>query len=242
MTDAAGHPAGVRTVKVMLPTGDRIPFAVTPSMTVSDLAGAIAQDSRGLVPPNRLVLLVYHGRVLQGTETVSHLDTMPEFTVHALFRTIAAPAPAVVAASELRGFDRLSRMNYAPADITQLRDNFHIMHGTVNANREAQIEAEEEWFPVIFNNENPVQNLQLPPAIPRQLPDAQNEIEEDIPYTFDRYPWVKIVLGIFLGTLFGVSSVIFMLMPRSDGTFFTGLFVGVVLHLLIKWYLDVDIL
>lgn len=54
-------------------------------------------------------------------------------------------------ASDLRGFDRLTRMNYTPEQIAEIRRSFHTMQGSLNASPEAQIEAEEEWFPVIFN-------------------------------------------------------------------------------------------
>jgi hypothetical protein len=240
MTEALSAPAPVRIVRVIIPTGDRIPFTLTPSTTVSDLADWVIQDPRNLVPPNRTVLFIYHGRILQASEFVSNLDTMSEFTVHALFRPIAPQAAVEAGTNDLRGFDRLSRMNYTPAEIAQLRDNFHTMQGTTQANREAQIETEEEWFPVIFNNENPVQNLQLPVAVNATVPPDQ--MEEEVPYTLDQYPWIKLMLGVFLGTFFGVSAVIFMLMPRSDRTFFMGLFLGVGFNLLIKWYLDADLL
>lgn len=53
--------------------------------------------------------------------------------------------------SDLRGFDRLTRMNYSPEQIAEIRRSFHTMQGDSNSSPEAQIEAEEEWFPVIFN-------------------------------------------------------------------------------------------
>jgi hypothetical protein len=235
-------PSDLRTVKILLPTGDRIPFEITSTTTVSDLTDSLSRDPRHFVPPNRSVVLIYHGRILQSNDLLSSLDSLPEFTIHALFRPISGPTAFEGDASELRGFDRLARMNYSAAEIARLRDNFHTMQGTVHANREAQIEAEDEWFPVIFNNENPIQNLQLPvvrqPVVEQGRREA--EVEEEEPYTLDRYPWAKFALGLFLGTFFGPAAVIFMLMPRSDRVFFAGLFLGASFQFVIKWFLGAE--
>jgi hypothetical protein len=236
------EPEVVSAVNVLLPTNERISFDITPATTVSELANFVSCDPRNFVPADRVVVLIYRGRILQPQEIVCELDTIAGFTVHALFRPAHRPIPPPASPdADLRGFDRLLRMNYAPAQIAQLRDNFHVMRGTVNAPRQAQIDAEEEWFPVIFAGENAVQNLQPPPPADPNAPLLQNQAEE-APYMVDRYPWAKLVLGIFLGTVFGIGSIIFMLMPRSDSIFFMGLFLGTCVNFLIKWYTGAELL
>jgi hypothetical protein len=225
--------AATSSVQVMLPNGERIPFTVTAPTTISDLIDSLGQ--RGVVPANRSVVLIYRGRIFQPQDVVVSLDSLDQFTIHALFRADrAAGVAGDGAATDLRGFDRLARMNYSPQQIAQLRDNFHAMRGTRQARAEARMEAEEEWFPVLFNNDNPVQVLQQPEAPP--APDGLEPIAGEEPYVLDRYPRVKFGLGVFLGALFGIAGLVFMFMPRSDTTLFGGLFLGGCLHYGISAY------
>jgi hypothetical protein len=220
---------GVDTVNIMLPTNERISFGVAPTMTVSDLADFVSRDPRDFVPPNRAVVFIYHGRILQPTQIVRELDTITGFTVHALFRSAHRPLPPQLSAgSEVRGFDRLSRMNYTPAQIAQFRRNFHIMRGTVNAPQPAQLDEEEEWFPVIFIDENPVRNPRRAAPLPAFFQDVDEE------YMAERHQWVKVALGIFLGLTFGIWSGVFMVMPRSDRMFFMGLLIGTGANFMMK--------
>jgi hypothetical protein len=231
MSDEVATPS----VQVMLPNGERIPFAITASMTISDLINSLGE--RGVVPATRTVVLIYHGRILQSQETVASLDSLDQFTIHALFRPARMSALlADDSSTELRGFDRLARMNYSPQQIAQLREDFHAMRMTTQGTAEARMEAEEEWFPVIFNDDNPIQGLR-----PRQAPpplDGLEPVQEEQPYALDRYPWLKFGLGVFLGTLFGLAALVFMFMPRSDRMFFIGLFLGTCLHYGIRAYLN----
>jgi hypothetical protein len=125
-------------------------------------------------------------------------------------------------------------MNYAPGQIAQLHENFHVMRGTIAAPRRAQLNGEDEWFPLILADDNPEQALQ-PPAL------LQNQAKEE-PYFVDRYPWVKLLLGTFLVAIFGIWSLIFMVMPRSDCVFWSGLLLGTGVNFLIKWCVGADLL
>lgn len=174
---------------ILFPTGNRNDYDITNETTVSDLIQMIVDDKSVQKPENRTIALIYHGRILQPTDVLSKIDTMPEFTIHACFRQTSThkrghkhknehqntqntpttdPNPPAEEnrdnnnqennddderlASDLRGFDRLTRMNYTPEQIAEIRRSFHTMQGSLNASHEAQLEAEEEWFPVIFNN------------------------------------------------------------------------------------------
>jgi hypothetical protein len=145
--------APLPVVHVLLPTGTRVTYEVTKSTTVTDLIDIIKSDSNVAKPPNRVICIIYHGHVLTGGEQIAQLDTLEEFTLHLCFRggAYAAGDPAI----ELRGFDRLARMNYSPDQIAEVRRDFHATHGSARASPEEQIETEEEWFPIIFNNDKP---------------------------------------------------------------------------------------
>jgi hypothetical protein len=69
-------------------------------------------------------------------------------------------------------------MNYTPEQIAEVRREFHTVHGSRNSPIEAQIDIEEEWFPVIFNAENPLQLLHPPAA-----PQVGIAVEERVPNT-----------------------------------------------------------
>lgn len=192
-TDPIRDPNTPPKLHVLFPTGNRIDYDVTTSTSVSDLIQMINEDKSVQKPENRTISLIYHGTILQPTDILSKIDSMPEFTIHVFFRqtttrkrghkhknehqnTQSTESNSTTEevrdnnadnnnveneennddddrlASDLRGFDRLARMNYTPEQIAEIRRNFHTMQGSLNSSPEAQIEAEEEWFPVIFNN------------------------------------------------------------------------------------------
>ncbi|OHT15858.1 hypothetical protein TRFO_13684 [Tritrichomonas foetus] len=147
---------------VLFPTGNRADYSITKMTTVSDLIKQITEDETIQKPENRTIALIYHGRILQPTEVISKIDSLDEFTIHVFYRQIQRPTTQEPLESDLRGFDRLTRMNYTADQIADFRRSFHTMHGSLNSPREEQIEAEEEWIPVIFNNETALVDLQLP--------------------------------------------------------------------------------
>jgi hypothetical protein len=227
--------AATSSVQVMLPNSERIHFPVTASTTISDLIDSLGE--RGVVPANRTAVLIYHGRILRPEETVCSLDSLDEFTVHALFRPNRTSADlSDGAATDLHGFDRLARMNYSPQQIAQLRDNFHAMRGTAQARGDERMEAEEEWFPVLFNNDDPLLRLPQGPVVPP--PNDLEPVQEEEPYVLDQYPWLKFGLGVFLGTVFGIPGLVFMFMPRNDHIFFLGLFLGACIRYAMQAYFD----
>ena len=71
---------------ILFPTGNRNDYDITIETTVSDLIQMIVDDKSVQKPENRTIALIYHGRILQPTDVLSKIDTMPEFTIHACFR------------------------------------------------------------------------------------------------------------------------------------------------------------
>lgn len=237
-------------VNVMFPTGKRTNYDITNETTVGDLIKMITEDSSITHPENRIVAIIYHGRILNASEIVVKIDTLEEFTIHVFYRAApqqrSAPAPPV---EDLKGFDRLRRMNYDADQIAELRRNFHVMHGTVNASSEEQMEAEEEWFPVIFNQENPLQDLQIP--VPRRHRDRRrnheaennplnNNTEPEIgqqEFFFESSSWVRVAFGLIIGCIFGVGSLVFMLISFHDTSFVMGLVIGTCAHYGMEYYM-----
>jgi hypothetical protein len=222
-------------VHILLPTGVRVTYEIAKATTVTDIIDLIKADSNVTKPPNRTICIIYHGHVLSGHEQITQLDTLDEFTLHLCFRggAYAASDPAV----ELRGFDRLARMNYSPDQIAEVRRDFHVTHGSTHAAPDDQIEMEEEWFPVIFNNENPLQMLRPPPPPRAENPIAANAEapppEDDDAFT--QSPLVRFTFGLIVGAIFGVGSVIFVVWSSQDGVFLLGLGFGIATRLWMQY-------
>jgi hypothetical protein len=231
-------------VHVLLPTGARVAYEVTKSTTVADLADLLRCDPAVAKPPNRTICLIYHGRVLAGPEAVAQLDTLEEFTLHACFRVGAHAAGD--AGAELRGFERLARMGYAPEQIADVRRDFHATHGSARAPPDEQIEIEEEWLPVIFNGENPLQALRPPraeePLAPRADADAGPDADAgtDPEDALVRSPWLKFAFGLVVGAIFGIGSVIFVVVSSQDGAFLLGLVLGICARFFMQYELDLS--
>lgn len=240
-------------VNVMFPTGKRTNYDITKDTTAGDLIKMITEDSSVSHPENRTVAIIYHGRILNPSEIIVKIDTLDEFTIHVFYRAIPQPHAAPAApVEELKGFDRLRRMNYERGQIEEIRRNFHVMQGTVNASQEERMEAEEEWFPVLFNQENPLQDLQLPPPR-RQRSRQRNEEAENNPlanpteaevattdFFFESASWVRVAFGLIIGSIFGIGSLVFMLISFHDKSFVLGLVIGTCAHYGMEYYLDLN--
>jgi hypothetical protein len=110
------------------------------------------------------------------------------------------------------------------------------MRGNLAAPPDERIEAEEEWFPVIFNHEDPPQNLDFPhPTQPQQ---QQPLVEEA---ALMNSPWIMFIFGLVIGALFGIESLIFILMAASNGSLLFGLFVGTCAHYAARYSLGMEI-
>lgn len=171
--DPVRDPSVPPKIHALFPTGDRKDYEIQNTTTVQDLVQMIKDDDSIQKPENRTIAIIYHGKILQPVDILSKIDNLTEYTVHVFYRQISSKpsrkqknsnqgsesnADAVNADddderldSDLRGFDRLTRMNYTQDQIDTIRRHFHSLQGTTNSSPEEQIEAEEEWFPVIFN-------------------------------------------------------------------------------------------
>jgi hypothetical protein len=230
-------------VNVLFPTGDRISYEIPKDATVGDLIQRIRDDPNAKKPANRVIVIIYQGRILQSNDLLSSIENLDDCTLHAFFRAMRVE-PVAESAVDLRGFDRLSRMNYSASQIAELRQNFHVLHGTVLSSQEAQLDAEEEWFPVIFNHENPLQDLQLPqpaghPPVPNPL--IANEDEDQGDRTLENFPLLKFICGLVIGLMFGIGSLVFLLISLHDGPFLLGLFGGTCGHYALKYYFEMDL-
>ena len=262
-TEAPRNQNQTPKIYVLFPTGNRMEYSITKMTTVSDLINMINQDEKVEVPANRVIALIYHGRILQPTEVISKIDTLDEFTIHVFYRQAQQQATNrdEHLESDLRGFDRLSRMNYTAEQIAELRQNFHVMHGTLNATQEARMDAEEEWFPIIFNDENPMPTLQINQVDARRFRrsnrhgsrnndnsnnennNATNEnnhnanddawlVHDD---AMEGSSWMRFALGFIIGIIFGIGSILFALTSLTDSSMLAGLFLGTVIHYCIEF-------
>ena len=250
------------TIHLMFPTGEKATYEITKETTAAELISQVAQDPKITHPANRTISLIYHGRILKDSDVLAKLDSLSEFTIHVFYRATAPSEPPRTENgagaqnepmdSDLRGFDRLRRMNYDQAEIDALRQNFHAIHGTTDASAEERIEAEEEWFPVIFNHENPLQDLQLPGRRQRrprrqratETPFVNNEDEGQIieENEFASAPWVRALIGFVVGALFGIGALLlFLFVSFTDPWFLLGLFAGCCTHYAGRYLLGLDI-
>lgn len=269
-------------INILFPTGITKNYKIKSDTTVNDLVGLIADDQTVEKPADRSIVVIYHGKILQSNQILSKIDTLSEFTVHIFFRKIiqnpncfrnADNKDEVSAQSEqetlditnssvnriendlsedLRGFDRLVRMNYTQRQIQKLRKRFHRLQNTENVDPEEQIDMEEEWFPVLFNTNvigedgspasirallGQVENYD-PHSNPLVTPNQVYE-EGDLRVTQDvnveesqdtSTSWGKFIIGIFIGLIFGFASFLFMAMFHHNKSMLAGIFIGLVAH------------
>ena len=235
----------VPVIHLMLPTGARLTYDITKKTTVADIVARLSEDSAVTHPPDRRITLIYRGRVLKPRKKIAKLDTLDEFTIQVFYRAAEREAPAAEAnGADLRGFDRLRRMNVSDSYIENIRRQFHAVHGSQDAPAEQRIELEEEWFPVIFNQENPM----LPFVLPgdqqepgrRQAPGILNN-EEEQELEFGTGAWLHLAVGLSLGGLFGVGSLVCVVIAPRDRWFLIGLFAGSCLHYIARYVLGLEV-
>ena len=249
-------------VHVLLPKGESLSYEVPHGENVEYLINLMKNDEKVKIPKNKNVVIIYRGKILSPTDVLSSFDKMTEFSVHAFFKIDPNYRPEEETAesehiSEPRGFDRLVRMNYSPEQIQNIRINFHTVHNSLNESPEARIDLEEEWFPVIFNQQdyseilrqvdaNPADiNPQDSPANnnannnnvrPEQpLLNNNNDEEYEMDAIIGEKPWLVSAIGFVFGLVLGLSPMIFILIFCRPKWFRIGLVFGVVFHILIVY-------
>ena len=230
------------TINAMFTNGSRYSYTVKSSETVEDLVNQIKEDSRVTKPEDKSIAVIYRGRILNLKDSWSSIETMNEFAVQIFFRVHSAAPEAPV--QELRGLDRLQRMNYTQEQIDEIRRNFHQMRGTTNESAEARMNAEEEWFPVIFNQENPLDALNINLNIntnhnAANQNDNQNGefiIQAVMQDESESSPIVELFVGFLLGLIFGILSLMVVLINLRDKYMMVGLLFGILGNLALSYF------
>ena len=195
---------------------------------VNDLINEILNDETIFKPKEKEICILYSGKILNPNENFINIEKMNEFTVTILFK-LKKMDNLLTIDLEPRGFDRLRRMDFNPQQIEEIRSQFHTIRGTLNESEEQKIEEEDEWFPVIFNSENPLESFQnfLPN---NNIPIRNYEIR---PLEVSN-KWTTFSIGIILGLIFGPFSFLFLLISLQDRFGLIGLIFGIILHYFFK--------
>ncbi|OHT13672.1 hypothetical protein TRFO_16105 [Tritrichomonas foetus] len=250
------------TINAMFTDGSKRTYSIKRSFTVSDLISNISNDETVTIPPDRTVAIIYRGRILKPTDIWSAIETnLDDFSVQVCFRVsqTASQRPQI---QELRGFDRLQRMNYTSEQIAEIRQNFHQMHGTVNDPAESRLDAEDEWFPVIFNQENPLDafNINLN-NLPGNASNANNNNRRNFlaPITNinannenhlppnpivgdigdeaqESSAMMQLFIGFILGLVFGILSFLVVLVNLRDKHMMIGILIGLGGNFLLSFF------
>ena len=157
------------TIHVLLPNSEKVTYEIPNDESVQYLIDLMLKDEKVKVPQNKIISIIYRGRILKPEEILSHFDSLKEFSVHAFFKldpsrieenTEETENSETTEFHELRGFDRLRRMNLSAEQIATLRRNFHALNNTTDSPINEQIDLEEEWLPTIFNQQDYLAILQ----------------------------------------------------------------------------------
>ena len=228
-------------IHAMFSTGVKADYTLKPNSTVSDLINMVTLDSSVEKPPNKVISIIYFGCILQPTDNLSSYQK-DELTVNVFFRIPPQDLQNQNPDEDLKGFDRLTRMNYSQEQISNIRERFHQNQGTSNLSREEQLDIEEEWFPTIFNQENPLEAFDLidhqsPSTVPFPdvIPLTPNQIEEN---SCSAWKVLEFCFGLLIGLVFGFSSFVLFFFVNIHDDFFLliGSGFGIVCQYLVSLY------
>ncbi|OHT01457.1 hypothetical protein TRFO_31723 [Tritrichomonas foetus] len=150
---------------------------------------------------------------------------------------------------ELRGFDRLLIMNYTREQIARIRRQFHQMTNTVGEPAEQQLAHEDEWFPALFNNDEPLNlfGVNNPNRSVNQNDQQRNSLnglrqgrEDEAPLVNDQQRTaieyeessVYYFVGFAAGFFFGIGIAIILPLFCREKKFLIGLSFGLSIHYL----------
>ena len=223
------------TIHGLFSDGTRKDFSISTGTTANDFIKMITVDPDVHKPENRVIALIHQGKLLDSNAILSSIENSKELTLNIFYRLphITEQEPIV----ELRGFDRLQNMNYSPEQIAEIRNNFHSMNNTLNSPHDAQIDLEEEWFPTIFNQENPLDllNMNIRPTPRHHHRHPPQNASPDINFQGEQPPWIDFLIGLVLGIILGPFSLLFMVMAVHDKVMIVGLFMGALIHLIYRY-------
>lgn len=221
-------------ITAVLPNGEKHPYNFDSNSTVGDLMKLIKEDSTIEKPADRLLCIMYRGKLLQPAQKFSQIDSVPSYSVIVMFRLnhTESSNDSSNNTTELRGFDRLTRMNYSEEQIQDIRHHFHEMRGGQNESEDQKYEAEEEWLPVIFNCENPLDAFEAldteRPARRRDPVPTHDQIEDISPSTLSTF-----LFAFVIGIIFGPVSLLCFIVSFQDLPGCTGIITGALIHFII---------
>lgn len=221
--------ARLLNITILLQDGKKKAVSLPATEAISSLISNIQNDPSIQVPPNTYPVILYHGKIADPASVIGNLETMDDFTVHCFFKIKKAEEEqrkASLVDLDLRGFDRLQRLNYSQQQIERIRANFRLIHQEEDLSDSDQIEVEDEWFTALF-----AADLSLD-----TIDEDTEEIDPITPNNVRPRPaiWKKnfllLFLGFILGYFLGIGSLIFgVLTIRSKRTLF-GIFIGSCAH------------
>ena len=230
-------------ISAIFPDGERRTYNFNKNSTVSDLISEITSDKSIEKPKDKTICVMYHGRILKSNEKFSEIDSLPDYAVSVLFRLNKSAPPAdgqsAQDSTELRGFDRLVRMNLTQDQISELRHEFHRIRGELNMTEEERIEAEEEWLPsILYSDRDPLQIIRQNANIQRPT-RRRNNYET---FHFDQSSfWTTFFIALVLGIVFGPLSLLSLLCSLQDKAGILGITMGVCVHYLLLLLFNVSI-
>lgn len=223
---------GEFAINAMFPDGQRKMYTFNYESKIQDLIDQIQNDDNIKKPEGRIICAMYRGKILENHEKISDLDSFSGFTVSILFRMPPKEKHLNKKDKELKGFDRLERMNYTPQQIQEIRHQFHTMRGSLNDSIENKYNAEEEWLPVIFNSENPLELFRAEMERP-EIPQEEYSDENAPTYEYIAYnrisPGFTFLIGFLLGMIFGPASLFFLIVSYKDTVGISGIISGILL-------------
>ncbi|OHT01199.1 hypothetical protein TRFO_32092 [Tritrichomonas foetus] len=215
-------------ITIIFTDGKKREFNLDASTTkVSDLIGLVHQDQTIIEPPNTTTIILYHGRICSPDDVLGDLESMDEFTVHCFFKVIKLAESQKGDNLDLRGFDRLQRLNYSPEQIARVRANFRAINGIDDQNEQDQIEIEDEWFPAIFSSELPLDSI-FDDIDDFPIIDAPVQ-RSRIAFIWNRN-WLFFVTGFLLGYFLGIGAFIFAFLTCRNKKAIFGIFLGSCVH------------
>lgn len=224
-------------INALFPNSDKRTYYFNEDSIVQDMIDMIVKDSTIRVPEDRNVKILYHGKVLDDNSRFRDVERdLSSFTVNVLYRReFIQEGEKDNGGEELRGFDRLVRMNYTQEEIDDIRRRFHSLHGSTEFNDESRLEAEEEWLPTIFNSDNPLEALR--PAGSRRQRVRYVHIDPEEPSR-----WLGFFLSMFIGSIFGILSLLIIFSSYRDKYVVFGVLCGLIINLFLKYALKIAVI
>ncbi|EAX85836.1 hypothetical protein TVAG_132450 [Trichomonas vaginalis G3] len=223
-------------VTAVFPDGTKKVYNFDNNDTVDHMMKLIKNDPSIQIPSGRNLCIMYQAKMLKDSQKFAEISDLPAFSVIIMFRMNQADIHLDSSnnTTELRGFDRLTRMNYTQEQIEEIRQHFHEMRGGLDDADEQKYEAEEEWLPVIFNCDNPLDAFEtLDAQRPRR---RRHHTHEQRVETVDQVSPSAISTFIFavaIGIIFGPLSLICFFFSFQDLPGFIGIISGALIHFLL---------